>query len=73
MISIGSGQEMKLSVQSVDSFINSKSKTIRYVNPMATNTTDQKLTAMVRELYSNSTNTYKGTKGSIDLGYLEET
>ena len=71
-ITITAGQEMKLSVQTVDPSVNSRAKTIRYINPMATNSVDKKLTGLARDLFKNSQNTYKATKGSIDLGYLEE-
>jgi len=72
-VSVTTGQEMKLTVQSVDPVVNSRSKTIRYIDPLATNTTDQNCTALARDLFASSQNTYKATKGSIDLGYLSET
>lgn len=71
-VSLTTGQEMKLTVQSVDPTVNSRSKTIRYVNPLATNTTDLNCTALARDLFASSQNTYKATKGSIELGYLDE-
>lgn len=71
-IVLTTGQEMKLSINSVDPLINSRSKTIRYVNPLASNSVDTNLTALARDLMSNSKNSYKSTKGSIDLGYLNE-
>lgn len=73
MINITTGQEMKLSVLSTDTLVNSKTKSIRYVDPLAGNSTDANLTALARDLYKNSTNTYKATKGTIELGYLSET
>ena len=71
-IAITTGQEMKLSINTVDPLVNSRSKTIRYVNPLAPNSVDAKLTALARDLMANSQNTYKTTKASIDLGYLDE-
>lgn len=44
MISLTTGQEMKISVNSVDTSINSRKKTIRYLDPLATNSIDTKLT-----------------------------
>lgn len=72
-VAVTSGQEMKLTVQSVDPVVNSRSKTIRYIDPLATNTTDANCTALARDLFASSQNTYKATKGTIDLGYLSET
>ena len=72
-VSITTGQEMKLSVQSVDQFVNSRTKTIRQIDPLAANSVDAKLTNLARDLFANSTNTYKATKGTIELGYLNET
>lgn len=71
-MAITAGQEMKLTVQSVDTFVNSRSKSIRYIDPLAANSVDAKLTNLARDLFANSTNTYKATKGTIDLGYLNE-
>lgn len=72
-LSITTGQEMKLTIQSVDPTVNSRSKTIRYIDPLASNTTDINCTSLARDLFANSQNTYKATKGTIDLGYLNET
>lgn len=72
-VAITTGQEMKLTVQSVDPTVNSRSKTIRQLDPMATNTTDKNCTALARDLFASSLNTYKATKGTIELGYLSET
>lgn len=71
MITIEAGQEMKLSVQSLDD-VENKTKSIRYINPMAANSTEKKITDLVKALYSNSKNTYKATRASIDLGILSE-
>ena len=71
-VAIGTVQEMKLTVQSVDPVVNSRSKTIRYIDPLASNTTDVNCTALARDLFASSQNTYKATKGTIDLGYLNE-
>lgn len=71
-VSITAGQEMKLSVLSTDALVNSRTKSIRYVDPLATNSTDANLTGLAKDLYGNSQNTYKATKGTIDLGYLAE-
>lgn len=72
MISLTTGQELKLSVQNVDTTVTTKSKTIRYLNPLATNSVDKNLTALARDLFANSQNTYKTTRGTIDIGYLSE-
>lgn len=72
-MAITTGQEMKLTVQSVDTMVNSRSKTIRYIDPLATNAVDAKLTGLAKDLFENSQNTYKATKGTIELGYLSET
>ena len=72
-MAITTGQEMKLTVQSVDTMVNSRSKTIRYIDPLATNAVDAKLTGLAKDLFANSQNTYKATKGTIELGYLSET
>lgn len=72
-MTITTGQEMKLTVQSVDPTVNSRSKTIRYIDPLAANSTDVKLTGLAKDLFASSTNTYKATKGTIELGYLSET
>lgn len=72
MISIGTGQEMKMTIKSTDTSGN-KSKTIRYLDPLATNATDQKITSLARDLMLNSQDTYTATTGSIELGYLDET
>lgn len=71
-VSITAGQEMKLTIQSVDPVVNSRSKTLRYIDPLATNTTDKNCTALARDLFASSLNTYKATKASIELGYLNE-
>lgn len=73
MIRITDGQEMKISVNSVDPLIVAKNKTIRYVDPNAVNTVDVKVTGLARDLMANSQNTYKYTKGTIDLGVFSET
>ena len=72
-VAVSTGQEMKLTIQSVDPVVNSRSKTVRYIDPLATNTTDLNCTALARDLFASSQNTYKATKGTIDLGYLNET
>ncbi len=72
-VAVSTGQEMKLTIQSVDPVVNSRSKTVRYIDPLATNTTDINCTALARDLFASSQNTYKATKGTIDLGYLNET
>lgn len=73
MINITTGQELKLTVQSVDPSVNSRNKTLRYFNPLATKSVDANLTALARDLFANSDNTYKATKGIVELGYLNET
>lgn len=73
MISLTTGQEMKISVNSVDTSINSRKKTIRYLDPLATNSIDTKLTSLAKDLFANSQNSYKSTSGSIELGILSET
>lgn len=72
-MTITAGNEMKLSINNITPTVESRSKTIRYINPLATNSVDKNLTALARDLFANSQNTYKTTKGSIDLGYLSET
>lgn len=72
MISIGTGQEMKMTIKSTGTSGN-KNKTIRYLDPLATNATDQKITSLARDLMLNSQDTYTATTGSIELGYLDET
>lgn len=72
MISLTTGQELKLSVQNVDTTVTSKNKSIRYLNPLAANSVDKNLTGLARDLFANSQNTYKSTRGTIDIGYLNE-
>lgn len=72
MISLTTGQEMKIAVNSVDPLINSKNKTIRYIDPAASKSIGKNLTALARDLFANSQNAYKSTKGTIDLGILSE-
>ena len=73
MININSGQEMKMMITSVDNNLSSKSKTIRYLDPLAANTVDVKVTGLAKDLMANSQNYYKATSGSIELGILSET
>lgn len=68
---IQSGQEMKMTIKSADTSGN-KNKTIRYLNPLATNTTDQNVTKLARDLMASSKDSYISTSGSIELGILEE-
>ena len=72
-LTITTGQELKLTVQSVNPAVVTRSKTIRYVNPLATNAVDANLTNLARDLFASSKNTYKATKGTIEMGYLSET
>lgn len=72
MLSIEPGQELQLSIQSIDQNVNSRTKSLRYVNPLAAKCTEKNLTGLARLLFAASTNTYKATKGSINLGYLAE-
>lgn len=65
------GQEMKMTIKSTDTGGN-KNKTIRYLDPMATNTIDQKVTGLAKAFMANSQDTYTATTGSIELGYLNE-
>lgn len=73
MITLNAGQELKLSINSVDTLLNSKSKTVRYLDPAAAKSTDVNLTSLTRDLFASSQNTYKFTKGTIDLGVFSET
>ena len=70
-MTISSGQEMKMTIKSADSSGN-RNKTIRYIDPLATNTVDAKVTGLARALMANSQNTYTATSGSIELGILSE-
>ena len=70
-MSITAGQEMKMTVKSLDSS-GSRNKTIRYLDPLATNTVDVNVTSLAKDLFANSTNTYSATSGSIELGVLSE-
>lgn len=70
-MSIESGQEMKMTIQSAASE-GSRSKTIRYVDPLAANTTSVKVTSLAKDLMANSQNTYTATKGTLEFGILNE-
>ena len=70
-IQIQSGQEMKMTIKSADTSGN-KNKTIRYLNPLATNTTDQNVTRLAKDLMASSKDSYISTSGSVELGILEE-
>lgn len=70
-ISIGTGQEMKISIKSAG-IDGNKQKTIRYVNPLAANTSEVNLTALARALQQNSTDPYVSTSGNVDIGILSE-
>ena len=71
-MAITSGQEMKMTIKSTDTS-GSRNKTIRYIDPLAANTTDVKVTGLAKDLMANSQNTYTATSGSIELGILSET
>ena len=70
-MAITAGQEMKVSVKSVGTDGN-KSRTIRYIDPLSGNTTDQNVTGLVKKFMASSKDTYVSTSGSIELGILEE-
>lgn len=70
-ISITSGQEMKVSVKSTGTDGN-KSRTIRYIDPLAERTNDTNITGLVKLFMASSADTYVSTSGSIELGILEE-
>lgn len=70
-MSIQTGNEMKMTIKSTDTGGN-KNKTIRYLDPLANNTIDQKVTGLARDLMASSTDTYSATTGSIELGILSE-
>lgn len=70
-MNIQAGNEMKMTIKSSDSSGN-KNKTIRYLDPLATNTVDQKVTGLARDLMASSTDIYAATSGSIELGILNE-
>lgn len=72
-MNISNGQEMKMTVASIDPLITTKNKTIRYLDPKAGNSTGKNLTDLAKELFANSQNSYKYTSGSIELGILSET
>lgn len=69
-ISISSGQEMKMTIKS--SGDSGTSRTIRYLNPLATNATEQNITGLAKKFLASSKNSYVSTSGSIELGILEE-
>lgn len=71
-MTITAGQEMKMTIKSADSSGN-RNKTIRYLDPLAANTVDVKVTGLARDLMANSQNVYTATSGSIELGILSET
>lgn len=71
-MAITAGQEMKMTIKSADSSGN-RNKTIRYLDPLATNTIDTKVTGLARDLMASSQNVYTATSGSIELGILSET
>ena len=71
-MTITAGQEMKMTVKSADSSGN-RNKTIRYLDPLATNTTDVNVTGLAKDLFKSSQNVYTATSGSIELGILSET
>ena len=70
-MTISSGNEMKMTIKSSDTS-GSRNKTIRYVDPLATNTIDAKVTGLARDLMANSQNIYSATTASIELGILNE-
>lgn len=70
-MAIAAGQEMKVSVKSAGTDGN-KSRTIRYIDPLAGNTSDQNVTGLVKKFMASSKDTYISTSGSIELGILEE-
>ncbi len=70
-MTIGAGQEMKMTIKSTDTGGN-KNKTIRYLDPLAANTIDQRVTSLARDLMASSQDTYTATTGSIELGILNE-
>lgn len=71
-MAITAGQEMKMTIKSADSSGN-RNKTIRYVDPLAVNTVDVKVTGLAKDLMASSQNVYTATSGSIELGILSET
>ena len=71
-MAITSGQEMKMTIKSAASSGN-RNKTIRYIDPLAANTVDVKVTGLAKDLMASSQNTYTATSGSIELGILSET
>lgn len=70
-MTITTGQEMKMTIKSSDTS-GTRNKTIRYVDPLATNTVDAKVTGLAKDLMANSQNVYNATSASIELGILEE-
>ena len=71
-MTITAGQEMKMTVKSADTSGN-RNKTIRYIDPLAANTTDVNVTGLAKDLFKSSQNVYTATSGSIELGILNET
>ena len=49
-MAITSGQEMKMTIKSTDTS-GSRNKTIRYIDPLAANTTDVKVTVLPKTLW----------------------
>lgn len=70
-MAIAAGQEMKMTIKSADSSGN-RNKTIRYVDPLAENTVDVKVTGLAKDLMANSQNVYTATSAAIELGILSE-
>lgn len=72
MMTIQTGNEMKMTIKSAG-ISGNKNKTIRYVDPLATNTVDAKVTGLAKDLMANSQDSYTATTGSIEFGILSET
>lgn len=70
-MSIENGQEMKMTIRSA-SISGTKNKTIRYLDPLETNTTNKSVTNLAKDLMSLSTDSYAQTTGAIELGILDE-
>lgn len=72
MISIVAGQEMKATINSTNASGISRTKTLRYINPMSETATEANITSLVRTLMNCTTNNYISTRGTIDIGILSE-
>lgn len=70
-MSIENGQEMKMTIKSAG-ISGTKNKTIRYLDPLESNTTNTSVTNLAKDLMSLSTDSYAQTTGTIELGILDE-